>query len=263
MATTSTLERRLTAMLNPLTSHQPLTRSMLFTTAALSLILLAPIAGWKLVAQTAAGTRGVVLDTAGAPLEGAKVTIDFPLTLSNNRREVTRTNSSGEFSFPALPEDLYTVHIEMTGFAPIDQPTTQMGGSKTSPLRFTLNAGGRTTPYPPPPPPPPPGYMQSRSRPMQIMVGGNVQAAKLTNKVTPLYPADCKAERVQGIVLLRAWIDKEGYVTELKAINEFVDPRLRDSAITAVKQWRYATTLLNGEPADVITQIDVNFTLLP
>ena len=260
MVTTATLERRLTAMLNPLTSHQPLTRSMLFTTAALSLILLAPIAGWKLVAQTAAGTQGVVLDATGAAVAGAKVTIDFPLTLSNNRREVTRTNSSGEFSFPALPEDLYTVHIEMTGFAPIDQPTTQMGGAKTSPLRFTLNAGGRTTPQPPPPPPPP-GYMQTRPRPMQIMVGGNVQAAKLTNKVTPLYPADCKAERVQGIVLLRAVIDKEGYVTELKAINEFVDPRLRDSAITAVKQWRYATTLLNGEPADVITQIDVSFTL--
>ena len=260
MVTTATLERRLTAMLNPLISHQPLTRSMLFTTAALSLILLAPIAGWKLVAQTAAGTQGVVLDANGAAVAGAKVTIDFPLTLSNNRREVTRTNSSGEFSFPALPEDLYTVHIEMTGFAPIDQPTTQMGGAKTSPLRFTLNAGGRTTPQPPPTPPPP-GYMQTRPRPMQIMVGGNVQAAKLTNKVTPLYPADCKAERVQGIVLLRAVIDKEGYVTELKAINEFVDPRLRDSAITAVKQWRYATTLLNGEPADVITQIDVSFTL--
>lgn len=263
MATMSTLERRLTAMLNPLTSHQPLTRGMLFTTAALGMILLAPIAGWKLVAQDKAndGVKGVVVDASGAPIDGAKVTIDFPLTQSNNRREVTRTNSSGEFSFPALPDDLYTVHIEMAGFAPIDQPTTQMGGAKTSALRFTLNVGGRTTPPLPPPPPPPPGYMQTRSRPMQIMVGGNVQAAKLINRVTPLYPADCKAERVQGIVLLRALIDKEGYVTELKAINEFVDPRLRDSAIAAVKQWRYATAYLNGEPADVVTQIDVNFTL--
>lgn len=273
MATRSTLERRLNALLNPLTSHKPLTRGMLLTTAALSIILLAPIAGWKLVAQTSVGTQGVVLDASGAAVAGAKVTIDFPLTQSNNRREVTRTNASGEFSFPAIPQDNYMVHIEMPGFAPIDQPATLLGGASAAPLRFTLNVGGIREgimvrggpPGPPPPPPPPPaGFIGGRGNKLtRIRVGGGVQSYKLIDKVTPLYPADCRAERVQGTVLLSAVISKEGYVLEVKPINEFVDPRLRDSAIAAVKQWRYSPTLLNGDAAEVLTQVDVNFTLLP
>ena len=239
---------------------------MLVTTAALGMILLAPIAGWKLVAQSGGGTQGVVMDAKDAPVSGAKVTIDFPLKSTDSSRarsEATRTNASGEFRFPAIPEELYTVHIEMPGFASIDQTATQIGGADMAPLRFTMNAGGRTTPPPPPPPPPPPGFMQSSSAPKQLRIGGNVQAAKLTTKVPPQYPADCKTERVQGIVMLRAVIDKAGYVADLKPINEFVDPRLRDAAVTAVKQWRYATTLLNGDPVEVVTQIDVNFTLMP
>ena len=264
MATTSTLERRLNALLNPLTSHKPLSRGMLVTTAALSMILLAPIAGWKLVAQGSDGTQGVVLDAKGAPVAGAKVMIDFPLKSTDGsraRREATRTNAKGEFRFPAIPEDLYAVHIEMPGFAPLDQTETQIGGASAAPLRFTLNAGGRTTPPPPPPPPPPPGFMQSSSSSKQLRIGGNEQSAKLTTKVTPEYPADCKTERVQGIVMLRAVIDKAGYVADLRPINEFVDPRLLEAAVTAVKQWRYSTTVLNGEPVEVVTQIDVNFTL--
>jgi protein TonB len=38
-------------------------------------------------------------------------------------------------------------------------------------------------------------------------------------------------------------------------------PLLVQAATEAVRQWRYKPTLLNGEPVEVVTQIDVNFTL--
>ena len=98
--------------------------------------------------------------------------------------------------------------------------------------------------------------------PTRIRIGGNVQAAKIINKVTPIYPADCRSERVEGIVLLNAVIGKEGEVLTLEPVNEFVDSRLRESAISAVKLWRYQPTLLNGNPMEVTTQIEVSFTLV-
>ncbi|WP_051670061.1 M56 family metallopeptidase [Bryobacter aggregatus] len=254
MATTSTLERRLTALLNPLTSHKPLTRGTLLTTAALSLALLAPIAGWNLVAQTMGGTNGMVVDPSGAPIADARVTLVFPAG-SNDRREITRTHASGDFHFPALPEGVYTLRVESPGFGPLEQAGLLLGKPGEAPIRITLNVGGiresvQVSAVPGP-----------ASEPKQIRVGGNIQATKLVSQVRPLYPADCRTERVQGTVLLNAVIGVDGSIVSLKPINEFVDVRLRDTAIDSVKQWRYTPTLLNGNPIEVATVIEVNFTL--
>ena len=54
-------------------------------------------------------------------------------------------------------------------------------------------------------------------------------------------------------------IAKDGTVQDVELIDG--DPLLSPAAIEAVKQWVYRPTLLNGEPVEVITQVDVNFTL--
>jgi protein TonB len=95
--------------------------------------------------------------------------------------------------------------------------------------------------------------------PKQIKVGGNVQAANLLKKITPLYPALAKSARIQGTVRFTAIIGKDGTIQNLQLISGH--PMLVQSATDAVKQWIYKPTLLNGEPVEVITQIDVNFTL--
>jgi protein TonB len=92
-----------------------------------------------------------------------------------------------------------------------------------------------------------------------IKVGGNVQAANLLKKITPLYPALAKSARIQGTVRFTAIIGKDGTIQNLQLISGH--PMLVQSATDAVKQWVYRPTLLNGEPVEVITQIDVNFTL--
>jgi protein TonB len=90
-------------------------------------------------------------------------------------------------------------------------------------------------------------------------VGGNVQRANLIRQVRPRYPALAKQARIQGTVILEAVISKRGSVENLKVVKGH--PLLIQSALNAVKQWRYRPTVLNGVPVEVITRITVNFNL--
>jgi len=103
-------------------------------------------------------------------------------------------------------------------------------------------------------PPPPP-----KAAPSRIRVGGNVEAASLVNKVTPIYPPIAKTAHVSGTVVLHAIISKDGSIQELQYISG--PPLLMKAAMDAVKEWRYRPTMLNGDPVEVDTTIDVVFTL--
>jgi periplasmic protein TonB len=102
--------------------------------------------------------------------------------------------------------------------------------------------------------PAPPKPAQSR-----IKVGGNVTAARLQNKVTPVYPPLARQTRISGTVRLHAIIAKDGTVQQLEVLSGH--PLLVQSALDAVRQWRYQPTLLNGEPVEVDTTVDVIFSL--
>jgi len=112
---------------------------------------------------------------------------------------------------------------------------------------------GGVTGGPPPPPPPP------KKVPQRIRVGGQVEAAKLIYHPNPQYPPLAKMARIQGTVRLEAVIAKDGTIQDLKVLSGH--PLLVRSALDAVKQWRYQPTLLNGQPVEVVTEIDVHFTL--
>jgi periplasmic protein TonB len=103
-------------------------------------------------------------------------------------------------------------------------------------------------------PPPPPKPTVTRTR-----VGGAVQAAKLVNRVQPIYPPLARQTRISGTVRLHAIIAKNGTVEQLQV--ESGHPLLVQSALDAVRQWRYQPTLLNGDPVEVDTEIDVIFSL--
>jgi protein TonB len=102
-----------------------------------------------------------------------------------------------------------------------------------------------------PPPPPPP---QER-----IRVGGQVQAARVVNQPRPVYPPLARQARIQGTVRLEAVINQEGRVEELSVVSGH--PLLIQAALDAVSQWQYQPTMLNGVAVEVITTIDVNFTM--
>jgi TonB family protein len=92
-----------------------------------------------------------------------------------------------------------------------------------------------------------------------IKIGGNVQQTMLVSQPRPMYPPEAKAARVQGMVELQAIIGRDGTVQSLTVVQGH--PLLVHAALDAVKQWVYKPTLLNGDPVEVQTVIDVNFTL--
>jgi protein TonB len=77
--------------------------------------------------------------------------------------------------------------------------------------------------------------------------------------VEPPYPAIARAARIQGDVVLKAIIDREGNIQDLQLVSGH--PMLVPAAVDAVKQWHYRPYLLNGQPVEVETAITVIFTL--
>lgn len=86
-----------------------------------------------------------------------------------------------------------------------------------------------------------------------------VMGGLLIKKVNPEYPKKARKEHVQGTVVLRAVITKEGEIGDLSVVSG--DPSLAKSAVKAVKQWKYKPFMLEGKPVEVDTEIRVNFAL--
>ena len=95
--------------------------------------------------------------------------------------------------------------------------------------------------------------------PQRVRVSSGVQSGLLVRKVPPAYPPLARQARIQGTVVLQAQISKDGNIENLQLISGH--PMLAPAAIEAVKQWKYKPYLLNGEPVEVETQVQVNFTL--
>jgi protein TonB len=95
--------------------------------------------------------------------------------------------------------------------------------------------------------------------PQRVRVSSGVSTGMLVRKVPPAYPPLARQARIQGTVVLQATISKEGSIENLQLISGH--PMLAPAAIEAVKQWKYKPYLLNGEPVEVETQVQVNFTL--
>jgi TonB family protein len=93
----------------------------------------------------------------------------------------------------------------------------------------------------------------------RLRIGGSVAAANLIRKVVPMYPPLAKQARIQGTVRFTALIGTDGSVASLQLVEGH--PLLVEAARDAVSQWQYTPTLMNGTAAEVVTQIDVNFTL--
>jgi len=95
--------------------------------------------------------------------------------------------------------------------------------------------------------------------PTRVRVSSGVSQGLLVHRVSPTYPPLARQARIQGVVVLQAQISKDGSIQNLQLISGH--PMLAPAAIEAVKQWKYKPYLLNGEPVEVDTQVQVNFTL--
>lgn len=101
-----------------------------------------------------------------------------------------------------------------------------------------------------PAPPPPP-------RPLPV--GGKIKEPAKIRHVPPVYPVIAQQARVEGIVIIAAVIGVDGRVKEARVLAS--KPLLDDAALTAVRQWEFTPTTLNGVPVPVIMTVTVNFRL--
>ncbi len=93
----------------------------------------------------------------------------------------------------------------------------------------------------------------------RIRVSSGVTQGMVIRRVEPVYPPIAKTARVQGTVILQAVIGKDGTIQNLHVVSGH--PLLQGAAMDAVKQWRYKPYILNGDPVEVDTQVEVHFTL--
>ncbi len=175
---------------------------------------------------------------------------------------IPRQFDAGKLMAPKeIPEDIAIIEEDET-------PPAFSGGGVVGGIAGGVAGGAaggviggiiNSVPTAAPPPPPPPKPKPKPKPPQRIRVGGNVQAARLIRQPKPQYPALARQARIQGTVRFNAIIAKDGSIANLTLVSGH--PLLVPAATAAVKQWQYQPTLLNGEPVEVVTVIDVNFTL--
>lgn len=97
--------------------------------------------------------------------------------------------------------------------------------------------------------------------PFQTPTKRSIVMAKVVRKVQPEYPAEAREKRIEGTVKLQVIVQKDGSVTVQNVLEG--DPLLSPAAIEAVRKWHYEPTLLDGQPIDMQTTVEVTFTLKP
>jgi len=93
-----------------------------------------------------------------------------------------------------------------------------------------------------------------------LHIGGNVSAPTIVFRVEPEYSEEARKARYEGTVLLEAIIKKDGRVDVLHLLRS-LGFGLDQSAIQALKQWRFRPAMQDGKAVDAILNIEVSFNL--
>jgi TonB family protein len=90
-----------------------------------------------------------------------------------------------------------------------------------------------------------------------VRVGGDLKEPKTLSATPPVYPQAARQASIDGDVVIRAVIDKNGSVAKADVISG--PAMLRQAALTAVLRWKYAPSVLDGQPVSVETTVTVKF----
>jgi TonB family protein len=104
------------------------------------------------------------------------------------------------------------------------------------------------------------GESSSASKaPRQLTVPAAVMARNLLTKAMPVYPPAAKKAKIQGAVELSVVIGEDGNVKSIRVVSG--PNELQQSSLDAVRQWTYKPYLLNGDPVEVKTTVNVIYSL--
>lgn len=296
MAGPSTTERRFTAMLNPALNRRALTRRAIIGTTVALLGIALPVAAFHAAAQNAPRMlSGTVYDASGAVLPQVDVTLEDAQQGQQQHSEQhpqqqqqhsnqhqpqhpqqheqqhqqqhprqtwqATTDSSGRFEFPLIGPGRYVLKASLPGFRSLrhefnlrqaqdwDQAITLQVGE----LQETITITARRTPGLRPP--------SAAASAAPLRVGGNIRPPRKLVDVKPIYPQTMRDAGYEGVVPMEAVIGRDGAVASVRVLSAQVHPEFAMAAVDAVRQWRFDSTLLNGEPVEVVMTVSVRFSL--
>jgi len=256
MARPSTLERRITAMLNRHLDRHRLTPRTRLTAAALLLLSVAiPAATLRLSAQgTPLPLTGTVYDASGAVLPQARLVLED----AQGVRQQVMSDSAGRFEFENVAPGRYILETTLLGFNSLryefdlrqardwERTITMQVGTIEESIHVTAPRPQSAAPASDAPP---------------LRVGGNIKVPTKIVDVKPIYPESMRATGQEALVVLDALIGIDGTVTSVRLISPQSHPDFADAAMAAVRQWRFSATLLNGAPIEVMMKVSVRFSL--
>jgi TonB family protein len=268
MARSSSLERRITAMLNVRVTRTPVTRASRVVIAAALAAIAAPLAGLTMFAQALATFSGSVVDPSGAVLPNAT------LTLANAERRATyavQTDRDGRFEFVGLPPGEYAFEARVPGFESVRRALTMDGQDVREDIELQVGTLQETIMVVDD------GTGSARDsrvndlsgaapRPCSVTpaatagppVGGRIRPPRKLRDVRPVYPESLRASKAQGEVKLKGIIGVDGLVKTADVVSA-PHPDLAAAAVEAVRQWAFDSTLLNCEPIEVTMNVSVTF----
>jgi protein TonB len=103
------------------------------------------------------------------------------------------------------------------------------------------------------------GNSSASKAPKQLTVSSKVMSGNLLTKAVPVYPPAAKKAKIQGTVVLSVVIGDDGNVKDIQVVSG--PNELQQSSIDAVRQWTYKPYLLNGDPIEVKTTVNIVYML--
>ena len=197
-------------------------------------------------------TLRLTLDGAGSVAEirsnfGGLVAVGNGLAASDAFIEATADAvKQWRYEAPADPPISFDVRI---AFAPDGTSSLVMHGGLALPPMAA----------PPPPPPPPPGLPPAPWAEGAVRVSDLIRAPFKVRNVPPTYPPEALAARLQGVVILEARVEPDGRIQHARVLRSI--PILDEAALSAVLQWEFTPTLLNGAAVPVLMTVTVQFSL--
>ena len=273
MARPSTLERRVTAMLDHTLDRQPVTlRTRALLTAAGLAVALA-VAGAQAGFVTLDGT---VRDPSGRTLPAATVVLTDPAAQA--KREL-KSDAEGRFSFVGVPPGAYRLDVNRAGFRPWSEQVT-LGADLTRDVAMRVGTLQETITVTGQPVAPPPDDAASLARRAAskarfedmkareqarcaadtgaASAGGYLMPPAKVVDVRPVYPEALRAAGTGGVVTLEALIGTDGLVRQVRNLRGPA-PELEAAAGDAVRAWQFTPTWLNCDPIDVEMTVTVTF----
>jgi beta-lactamase regulating signal transducer with metallopeptidase domain len=266
IARPSSLERRVRAMLNVTVNRDPLTRSVSVAAALALAVITVLVAGFGVSAQAQFGSvSGTVTDQNGRTIQG--VTLVLSNTQAQTKHQV-KSDAAGVYEFVGVPSAVYELTFELPGMSTLKREGLSVSGGQgvtvnavmrigTLEETITVTRGASDRPAVI-------DYTGARATEKPdpcaaSAAGGCVRPPRKIKHVSPLYPAGSAG----GNVELKAVIDATGRVSTVDVIGTRdgrpADPALAEAATTAVREWEFLPTHLDGDPIEVTMNVHIAF----